>query len=86
MRRGRLRQCDSCGVLYKKHDNYGIEPVWATKDNQTLVLSEIPLKHLRAIIGLLIVKANWRESYREIMINELEKRLSEEDNANGTPT
>ena len=83
---GRLFECRDCKLLYKKHRDHGIEPVWATKDNQVLPISEIPLKHLKAIVGLLLIKHNWRESYRKLMIDELEKRLSEEDNANGTST
>jgi hypothetical protein len=41
--------------------------------------------HIMHIIALMIVKPNWREQYRRIMLDEFERRrLSEEDN--GEPT
>jgi hypothetical protein len=78
-------KCRPCGITYKKHPGYGVEPVWVTKDNQWLPITEINTSHLRNIVGNLLLRPGWRESYRQIMIDELELRL-EEEKADGPPT
>lgn len=81
---GMYLQCNICRILYKKHRNAGIEPVWVTETKEVLPISEIPLAHLRNIIGLMLIHSDWCESYRKPMLDELELRL-EQEKADGPP-
>lgn len=76
--RGRFFQCPRCSILYQKHRDAGIEPVWVTKANESLPISQIPMSHLQHIVGLLLLRTDWREHYRKVMIDELELRMEEE--------
>jgi len=83
-------RCDECGVWYRSHGDRGLghafEVAWADRGNRWCLLGEMGTSHIQNIIALMLVKPNWRERYRGIMIGELEKRLWEEDRANGAPT
>lgn len=83
--RGRFLQCPRCNILYHKHPNAGIEPVWVAKDNSTTLLSDIDTSHLQNIVGYMFLRSDWRENYRQIMLGELERRL-EEEKADGPST
>ena len=80
--------CERCEVWYRNHGDKGLgiayEVAWLDKKNDWHLLGEMETSHIQHIIALMIVKPNWRERYRRIMIDELERRLSEEDN--GKPT
>ena len=83
---GRHFHCDSCKILYKKHRDHGIEPVWITRDNRCLPLSEIETRHLKNIVGKMVVQGGWREQYMGLLLAELELRLlleQPQDNDNG---
>ena len=81
--------CAKCDVWYKSHGDRGLgvgfEVAWHNRKNDWHLLGEMETSHIQHIIALMIVKPNWRERYRRIMLDEYERRrLSEEDN--GTPT
>lgn len=82
--------CTLCGAWYKSHGDRGLgnayEVAWVDRKSKWYLLGEMETSHIQNIIAIMLVRPDWRESYREIMINELEKRLREEDYTNGTPT
>lgn len=83
--------CAECKVWYKNHGDRGLgyayEVAWSDRQSKWYLLGEMETSHIMHIIALMIVKPNWRERYRKIMLDEYERRrgiVMEEDH--GTPT
>lgn len=69
-----------CKVIYAKTLR-GIEPLWSTRDGRMEIISELETKHLNFIIAMMISRGGeWRQHYMQILLDELERRLRQEEN------